>query len=218
MYQYILFDLDGTLSDSKPGICKCVERALNAFGIFVDSLDVLEPFIGPPLRDSFKEFYGFEDEDIEKAILIYRERYSTVGLFENDMYEGIDLLLKELKENGRHLAVASSKPKVFVERILEHFDILKYFDVVMGSNLDGTMESKLDVLNEALRLMFDGKPVVKSECVMIGDRKFDIEASNQINVPNIGVTYGFGSKEELKTAGAEKIVDSVSELRNVLMA
>lgn len=157
MYSYILFDLDGTLTDPKPGITGCVQYALHKFGIEEPDPDKLEPFIGPPLLDSFQEFYGFDEEKGLQAIAYYRERFSTVGLFENEIYPGIAQMLARLQKAGSRLAVASSKPTVFVTRILEHFEILSYFDVIVGSELDGTRGRKEEVVEEALRqLLRDG--------------------------------------------------------------
>ena len=138
MKKYLLFDLDGTLTDPKVGICTCVQYALKAMGIDEPDLDKLEPFIGPPLKDSFMNFYHMSEEQAEAAIAKYRERFADVGIFENKVYDGIPEMLKNLQANGMELAVASSKPEVFVERILEHFGIRKYFKAVVGSELDGT--------------------------------------------------------------------------------
>ena len=151
MFQYVLFDLDGTLTDPKEGITKCVQYALKAFGIEEENLDNLECFIGPPLRDSFMQYYGFTPKQAEKAIEVYRERFRTVGLFENQVYEGIPQLLKACKEAGMFLAIASSKPTIFVKRILEHFALDSYFDVIVGAELDGSREKKEDIVEEALR-------------------------------------------------------------------
>ena len=217
MYNYILFDLDGTLSDPKIGICTCVQHALKKMGIDEPDIDKLEPFIGPPLRDSFKEYYQMNDEEAEKAITYYRERFSTVGKYENELYPGIYELLRDLKKKGRKVAIASSKPTVFVEDILNHFEIRSFFDVVIGSELDGSRDKKEDVLKEALDKLFEGGEIEYDETVMIGDRKFDIEASNKLEIDCIGVTYGYGSREELETAGATAIVNSVIGLRTILM-
>ena len=151
MFEYVLFDLDGTLTDPKEGITKCVQYALKAFGIEEENLDNLECFIGPPLRDSFMQYYGFTPKQAEKAIEVYRERFRTVGLFENQVYEGIPQLLKACKEAGMVLAIASSKPTIFVKRILEHFALDSYFDVIVGAELDGSREKKEDIVEEALR-------------------------------------------------------------------
>ncbi len=233
MYQYILFDLDGTLTDPKIGITSCVQYALRKFGIEEPDLDKLEPFIGPPLTDSFREFYGFDDAKIQQAVAYYRERFSSVGLFENEIYPGTAQMLARLQKEGRRLAVASSKPAVFVKRILEHFEILSYFDVVVGSELDGTRVKKEEVVEEALRqLLRNGgsgqEALVKSmadmmqehprrDIVMVGDRKFDIEGAKAYRMDSIGVAYGYAAAGELEEAGADVIVETVEELEQVLM-
>ena len=172
MKQYLLFDLDGTLTDPKVGICTCVQYALASFGIEEPDLDKLEPFIGPPLKNSFMNYYHLTEEQAEEAIEKYRERFKDTGIFENKLYDGIEQMLIALNSKGMHLAVASSKPQVFVERILEHFHIARYFRVVVGSELDGTRVNKEEVIEEALRQLFGDKPVDKSQVYMIGDGSF----------------------------------------------
>ena len=217
MKEYLLFDLDGTLTDPKVGITTCVQYALKEFGIDEPDLDKLEPFIGPPLKESFMEFYGFSEEDAEKAIEKYRERFSEIGIYENDVYEGIPQMLRLLQSRGMFLAVASSKPTEYVERILEHFDLRRYFKVVVGSEMDGTRVNKDEVVLEALNRLFSYKPIAYDKVYMIGDRKFDVEGAKKIGVESVGVTYGYGSMEELKEAHADYIVRSVEELRSLLM-
>ncbi|MCR4728134.1 MAG: HAD hydrolase-like protein [Lachnospiraceae bacterium] len=218
MFDYILFDLDGTVSDPKVGICTSVQYGLSKMGIDVPDINVLTPFIGPPLRDSFRDFYHIKDEDIEKVVAFYRERFSTVGLFENELYPGIEELLSTLRKNGKKLALASSKPRVFVVKILDYFGITGYFDVVMGSELDGTRENKVEIIEESLRLLFEGETPDLEKCVMVGDRKYDVEAAAKVGLKGIGVTYGYGSREELVNAGADIICDSVEELKNLLLS
>ena len=218
MYKYVLFDLDGTISDPKVGICTSVQTALRKYGIDVPDINTLTPFIGPPLRDSFRDFYHIKPEDMEDVIAAYRARFSTVGLFENDLYDGIPELLKTLKESGRKLALASSKPRVFVEKILDHFGISEYFDVIMGSELDGTRENKSEIIAECLRLLSLNPKGDLSECAMVGDRKYDVEAAIAAHLPAIAVSYGYGSKEELTAAGATIIAESVGELGNILLS
>ncbi len=214
MYQYILFDLDGTLTDPKIGITSCVQYALHKLGIEEPDLDELEPFIGPPLTDSFREFYGFDDETVQQAVIYYRERFSTVGLFENDIYPGIAQMLERLKQAERRLAVASSKPTVFVKQILEHFEILSYFDVIVGSELDGTRAKKEEVVEEALRQLLCGGN--GHDIVMVGDRKFDVEGAKAYGIDSIGVAYGYAACGELEEAGADVIVETVEELEKAL--
>lgn len=213
----MLFDLDGTLTDPKIGITTCVQYALRDQGIEEPDLDKLEPFIGPPLKTSFMELYQLNENQAEQAIEKYRERFQEIGLFENKVYAGIPQMLRKLKENGIHLAVASSKPTVFVQRILEHFHIEQYFEVVVGSELDGTRIEKEEVVQEVLAQLFGDKPKALEEVYMIGDRKFDIEGAKAMSVESVGVSYGYGGVQELKEAGADYIVRSVEELRKFLL-
>lgn len=216
-FQYLLFDLDGTLTDPKLGITTCVQYALHKFGIEEADLDKLEPFIGPPLSDSFQEFYGFDEGQAADAIKAYRERFSTIGLFENELYTGMDKLLARLKGEGKKLAVASSKPEVFVRKILKHFGIEQYFDVIVGSELDGTRSKKEEVIEEALRqLCHEGKSD-NDIVVMIGDRKFDIQGAKAFGLVSVGVSFGYAAPGELEQAGADYIVDTVSELEELLL-
>ena len=148
--KYILFDLDGTVTDPMIGITKSVRYALNKFGIEVEDLNTLCKFIGPPLKDSFMNFYNFTEEDALKAIAYYREYFSTNGLYENTVYENFEDMLIALKNDGKSLIIATSKPTVFAEKILEHFNLKKYFDFISGSNLDNTRTKKADVISYAL--------------------------------------------------------------------
>lgn len=217
MKEYLLFDLDGTLTDPKVGITTCVQYALKAFGIEESNLDKLEPFIGPPLKNSFMEFYDMTDEQAEAAVEKYRERFRDIGLFENEVYIGIPEMLKKLQKKGMHLAVASSKPTVYVERILEHFGMKQYFEVIVGSELDGRRVNKDEVVSEALRQLFGEKAVEHDKVYMIGDRKFDVEGARAQGVESVGVSYGYGSLVELQEAGADYIVESPGELSCFLL-
>lgn len=217
MYQYILFDLDGTLTDPKIGITTCVQYALHKMGIEEPDPDRLEPFIGPPLIDSFREFYDMNEEEAVRAVEYYRERFSTVGLFENEVYSGIPELLARLKKDGRKLAIASSKPTVYVKKILEYFSIYEYFDIIVGSELDGTRCRKEEVVEEALEQLSADDKFRKRDAVMIGDRKFDIEGAKAHQIPSIGVNYGYAIDNELMEAGADCVVGNVKELSEVLL-
>lgn len=220
MYHYILFDLDGTLTDPKPGITGCVQYALHQFGIEEPDADKLEPFIGPPLLDSFQEFYGFDEEKGQQAIAYYRERFSVVGLFENEVYPGIPQMLAKLQASGCHLAVASSKPEVFVRRILEHFALLNYFEVIVGSELDGRRSRKEEVVEEALRQLTGGEmdEMNPENTAMVGDRKFDILGAKAYHIAAVGVSYGYAAKGELEEAGADRIAGTVEELERMLLS
>lgn len=217
MFSYILFDLDGTLSDPKQGICGSVQYALKSFGIDEPDMDRLEPFIGPPLRDSFMKYYHFTQEQAEEAVAKYRERFSVTGKYENTLYPGITVLLHDLVQSGAKLAVASSKPTVYVEDILVHFGIRQYFDIVVGSELDGTRDRKEEVVLEVLRQLAQRYGTKPWEVVMIGDRSFDIEGAKAAGTHNIAVTYGYAQPGELEQAGAEIIVRDVQGLRQVLL-
>jgi len=217
MKKYLLFDLDGTLTDPKVGICTCVQYALSAMGIEEPDIDKLEGFIGPPLKDSFIKFYGMSEEQAEEAIAKYRERFQDTGIFENRIYDGVSHMLQLLMSKGMFLAVASSKPTVFVERILEHFNIKRFFKVVVGSELDGTRTDKNEVVEEALKQLFGDSPVDREQVYMIGDRSYDMEGARKAGVESVGVTYGYGSMEELKEAKADYIVRSVEELQKFLL-
>lgn len=220
MFQYCLFDLDGTLTDPREGITKSVQHALKAFGIYEPDLKKLEPFIGPPLKDSFMELYGLSETQAVKAIEIYRERFAPTGVLENQIYPGIAELLGRLQEEGVRLAVASSKPTCFVHQILKHFDIEQYFEVIVGSELDGTRTAKEEVVEEALKQLAVWnlpKEEKKKKCAMIGDRKFDIQGAKAYGLTGIGVGFGFAKEGELLLEGADYIVDTVEELSALLL-
>lgn len=220
MFDYILFDLDGTLTDPKLGITRSVQYALRALGIEEPSLDKLEPFIGPPLADSFREFYGLEEKQVVTAVAKYRERFSDQGIYENEIYPGTVRMLASLRAGGKKLAIASSKPTPFVERILDHFEIRAYFDYIIGSNMDGTRGKKEAVVEEALRQMLPaGMPPAekKAGVAMVGDRRFDIEGAREHGITSVGVSFGYAPEGELEQAGADHIVDTVEALAGLLM-
>lgn len=212
--QYILFDLDGTLTDPMEGITRSAQHALKHFGIEVSDHTSLDFFIGPPLRDTFKQRYGMSEEDADEAIRIFREYFEPKGIFENEIYEGIPRLLEHLTQAGRSLILATSKPVDFAERILEYFDIKDYFDFVAGSTMDERRADKEEVIGYALE---ECQLIDLSELVMVGDRKYDIQAAKAFGIYTIGVLYGYGSKEELKKAGADCLVKTVDELEEVLL-
>lgn len=209
MYQYILFDLDGTLTNPEIGITSSVMYALEKFNIKVEDRKELHPFIGPPLGDSFQRYYGLSEEESQLAIKYYRERFSVKGLYENEVYEGVDKLLQQLKESGKTLIIATSKPEEFTLKILKHFDLLKYFDYVAGATMDGSRGEKADVIRYALKISGIKD---KSKAIMIGDRKYDILGAKENGLDSIGVLFGFGDYEELSKAGADYVVKSVEEI------
>jgi phosphoglycolate phosphatase len=208
----ILFDLDGTLTDPKEGITKCVEYALNKFDIEVEHPDLLIPYIGPPLYDSFIEIQGFTDAAALQAVDFYRERYRTLGMFENSVIPGIPELLESLRNQGFDLYVATSKPTVFAEEILRHYKLDGYFKYAAGSNLDGTRSKKREVIQYVL----DENDIPAAQALMIGDREHDIIGAQGCGIPSIGVLFGYGSEEELSAAGADYIANTVEDVSNII--
>lgn len=213
MYQYILFDLDGTLTDPREGITKSVQYALSKMGIEEPDLTALEHFIGPPLYDEFRRCYDFDDTQAKQAVAAYRERFSVHGWKENILFDGVPTMLKTLREAGKTLAIASSKPTLFVEKILELFEIAPYFDVVSGATLDGSISTKAQVVEQALDMLSvkDRKRVV-----LVGDRMHDVEGARSCDIDCVGVTFGFGGLQELQQAGAKYIVQDFVELMQLL--
>lgn len=213
MYQYILFDLDGTLTDPREGITKSVQYALSKMGIEEPDLTALEHFIGPPLYDEFRRCYDFDDIQAKQAVAAYRERFSVHGWKENLLFDGVPTMLQTLRAAGKTLAVASSKPTVFVKKILELFEIAPYFDAVSGATLDGSISTKAQVVEQALAMLLvrDRKDVV-----LVGDRMHDVEGAQLCAIDCVGVTFGFGGFEELQQAGARYIVQDFAELIQVL--
>lgn len=213
-YKYLLFDLDGTITDSETGITRCVEYALNYFGIQVNDLRELSPFIGPPLLDSFKDFYHFNDEQAIIATAKYRERYTDKGIFENELYPGIKELLAEAQQKDKKVILATSKPEIFARRILDYFGLSNYFFFIAGSGLDGSLHTKTDVINHILQ---SNNITELSTVVMIGDRKHDIIGAKNVGIDSIGVLYGFGDYKELSEAVANYIVEDITTLRKLLL-
>lgn len=212
MKQYLLFDLDGTLTDPMVGITSSVQYALEKFGIHVRYLKELIPFIGPPLAESFQKFYGFSKEDAERAIQYYREYYAPKGIFENEVYEGIPEMLAHLTEAGFTLLVATSKPTVFARKVLKHFGMEDYFSFVGGSELDGSRTKKAEVISYILKTC----GIEAKEAIMIGDRRHDIEGGKACGLESVGVLYGYGTEQELTEAGADHIIRTVAELEDYL--
>ena len=213
-YNTVLFDLDGTLTDPGVGITKSVEYALNHYGITVQDRAELYPFIGPPLIDSFMKFYGFSKEQAVEAVDVYREYFRVKGLFENEVYQGVDQMLDELKKAGKTLLVASSKPEEFVLTILKHFDLLPYFDFVGGAAMDETRSKKEEVVEYVLQ---QAKITDTATAVMVGDRKFDVQGAHAFGLDAIAVTYGYGSLEELTDAQPEYLADSPAGVGEILI-
>ena len=209
-YKYLFFDLDGTLTDSAPGIIRSVKYALDKFGIVENDEAALLRFIGPPLPDSFRDFYGFDDEKAALGVKYYREYYADNGIFENSVYEGICELLEMLCKKGHILYLATSKPYEYALRILEKFGLSRFFTGVCGSTMDEKNGGKAFIVSKALEL----SRADKKDVLMIGDRHHDIEGAAVNGIDSLGVLYGYGNYEEFVAAGATYIANTVSDISN----
>lgn len=208
-YRYLLFDLDGTLTDSAEGIINSVLYALEKFGIKENDREKLTAFVGPPLLDSFMKYYGVSAAEAQTLTTYYREYFSTKGWQENRVYEGIPEALAELQAQGKHLILATSKPEVYARKIMDLFDLAKYFDLICGASMDGTISKKADVIGLVLeKLSREYLP----EMVMIGDREHDVLGAKAHGIPCVGVLYGYGSRTELGSAGAAALCEAVGDL------
>lgn len=212
-YDVVLFDLDGTLTDPGIGITNSVMHALKKYGIEVADRAELYKFIGPPLIDSFEKYYGFSHEEAVKSVDYYREYYRDKGIYENSVYDGIDSLLAELHKNGKKIILATSKPELFAKQILRHFNLEKYFLFAAGSTMDETRTNKAEVIEYALS---ECGITEKASVVMIGDREHDIIGANKNGIDSIGVLFGYGSREELETAGATYIAETVEDINRYI--
>lgn len=208
MYKNVLFDLDGTLTDPKVGITKCVAHALKYFGIEVSDTDSLCDFIGPPLSLMFAKRFGFDESQCTKAIEVYRERFSTVGKFENEVYPYTEKILSLLKDRGVRIFVATSKPEKFAVEILEHFGLAHYFEKIRGIGMDEEKVEK-DVIITRVMSEYGLEP---ADTVMVGDRCFDIDGAHKNNIKCIGVLFGYGSETELKEHNADCIINTNEDL------
>lgn len=210
MYKAIFFDLDGTLTESGEGITKSVQYALEKLGKPEEDLDKLRVFIGPPLMEQFMKYADVDETEARRAVEYYRERYAVKGIFENRPYDGVENLLRELKGRGYILAVASSKPEYYVTKILDYFNLSSYFEVVVGSEMNGARTSKTEVIEEALkRLNMSDR---RKEVLMVGDKEHDVLGARAAGLACVAVGYGYGTKEELTVAQPLKIVASIEEL------
>ncbi|MBG9581783.1 5'-nucleotidase [Bacillus thuringiensis] len=214
MYTTYLFDLDGTLTDPKEGIVNSVLYALKKVGIEELHIRELDSFIGPPIQQSFVERYNMNEGEVERAVFYFREYLKQSGLLENNIYEGIPNLLQQLKNTGNRLFIATSKPTIFAEQVIEHFQLTNYFEDIIGSNLDGTRIKKEEIIAHILQT---NEELNKEEIVMIGDRKHDIIGANQNGIASIGVLYGYGSETELTEVGATHIAIDVKELHHLCL-
>lgn len=211
----VLFDLDGTIIDSALGITTCTQYALRAFGIEETDLSKLRCFIGPPLMDSFPRYYQFSEEQARAAVEKYRERYHTIGIYECELYPDVEIVLQQLRAHGYQIALASSKPEVSCKRILEHFEIDKYFDEIVGATLDGKIDTKSQVLCEVFKRL---QITDKKEILLVGDTIFDAVGAREAGIACLGVSYGFGARKELLDNGAVAVCNSMKEVGDYVIS
>lgn len=210
MGKAILFDLDGTLTDSGEGIINCATLALNHFGLPVPDRETMRVFVGPPLDETFMKF-GVPADKTDEAIAVYRSRYTTIGKFENIPYPGVEKMLQALKANGHKLYVATSKPEKMSIEILEHFDLAKYFDLICGATLDGSRSKKADIITYLLE-----KAGGAEQAIMVGDTSYDVIGAKAHGMPAIGVSWGYGKVADMEAAGAAAIAHTMDELLQLL--
>lgn len=211
MYNTILFDLDGTLTDPGIGITNSVAYALSKWNIEAKDRSELYKFIGPPLLDSFSEYYGFSEEQAQEALKYYREYFRSKGIYENEVYPGVVKMLESLKSSGKKIVLATSKPEDFAVIILKHFDLYKYFDFVAGATMDEKRTKKGDVIAYAMESCGITEANLK-DVIMVGDRKHDVLGAKENNLDCIGVLFGYGDREELEAAGAKFIAEKVEDI------
>ena len=211
----ILWDLDGTIINSEEGVTKCVQYALRAHGIDEPDLEKLKCFIGPPLGVMYREKYHMSEEEAWQAVARYRERFDVAGIFECSLYDGVKETIISLKKKGYFQALASSKPETACRRILAHFGLTEYFDEIVGATLDGSISTKREVLEELGRRLKD-REFSKQEICLIGDTKYDAAGAKEYGIRPIGVSYGFGTREEQLAAGAEAVFDRIGEVERYI--
>ena len=208
---HLLFDLDGTLTDPKQGIVTCIRHALQCLDIEIATDIRLESYIGPPLRDTFRSLCG-GDSNVEAAVGYYRERFATVGLFENRVYDGIPRCLEQLRARAESIHLATSKPTIYAERIIQHFGLERFFDRIYGSELDGRLGDKTELIGHILKR----EKQTAANTIMVGDRSFDMVGARNNKVRAIGVLWGYGSETELDQAGAHQLCSHPAELSDHL--
>lgn len=212
-YSAVLFDFDGTVADTGRGIFTSIQYAVEQLGFEPLDNETLRRFIGPPIYDSFKRELGLDNEKSDFAVKKYREKYSESGIYELDLYDGILPLMKTLRENGIKIGIASSKPQNFLIRIVDYLRIGELVDFISAPSADDTPQSKTSLINNAAEAL----NIAKDKILMVGDRYFDINGANGAGVESVGVTFGYGSEEELKKAGATYIAGCAEEIRNIIL-
>lgn len=207
--KYVLFDLDGTLTDSQDGILNSIEYMLDFYGIRAESRDALRPWLGPPLKESLMKYYGFPEEKALEGVIKYREYFDRKGIFENRVYPGIIPLLETLTAEGHQLFLATSKPEIASRRIMEHFNLAGYFTYIGGASQDDSRVRKADVIRYVLDTC---KITDLSQVIMVGDREQDVFGARENGLETIGVLYGYGPREELEQAGAAYLAAEAEDI------
>lgn len=212
-YNYVIFDLDGTLSDSKEGITKSVQYALKKVGIIEENLEDLEHFVGPPMVEQYIKTYGMTKDKAFETLGYYRERYTPIGIYETKAYPGVKEILDALKKKDIKIGMATSKPEGMAIEVAKYLKIEDYFDIICGADLKGPRQSKADVLNK----LFENSDFIKEESVLVGDTHYDIEGANKVGIDSIGVGWGMGTQEEMMSSGALDVFDDYKSLINYLV-
>ena len=213
-YHTVLFDLDGTITDSGPGIMNCVRYALQKAGMPEADEAELRAFIGPPLHEQFRDFCGITDDQAEEMVRQYRERYSGTGIFENRVYDGVIPMLEQLKGAGIRILLATSKPEKFAKIIADHFGFAEYFDFIGGANMDGTRTDKQEVIEYVLESCGVSD---RTDLIMVGDRRYDVEGAKKAGLASMGVLYGYGSREEIEAAGPDLIAETPADVTALIL-
>lgn len=213
-YDVILFDLDGTLTESAPGITNSVVYALKKFGIEETDQEKLNKFVGPPLTETYSQYYGFTEEQCQQGVVWFREYYEAKGIFENSVYDGVEEMLKRLHDAGKRIIMATSKPEPMAVRIVEHFGLADYFERIAGSTMDETRTAKADVIAYALE---ECRITDKAKVLMVGDRRHDIAGAQKNGLDSMGVLYGYGGRAELESAGATLLAKTPGEVADMLL-
>ena len=217
-YKYILWDLDGTLANTYEGISKCIDYALKPFGVKIETTEDYKKFMGPPFRYSLRKYLGFNAQESEDFIRLYRERYIPIGAYECEIFPDAGDAVREFREAGLYQAVTTSKPETQAETIVGKFGLTDVFDDICGATLDGKIDTKIQVLNEEFRRIEAKDPDFdKAQAILIGDTIYDAEGSKEAGIDFAGVSYGFGTREDLEASGALAIVDDPLELRDIIL-
>jgi phosphoglycolate phosphatase len=212
-YTSLLFDLDGVVTDPYEGIAHSIQYALGKFAITENDTATLKAFIGPPLEKSFREYYTFGVQDAKRAVAYYREYFAEKGIYENEVYPGMVAVLEELNNRNKICILATSKPDIFAKKILRHFNLDSYFAHIVGSNLDGTLSEKEDIIKHCIEMYH----LHQKTTVMTGDRKYDIAGAHKNGIDAVGVLYGYGSREELEQESPEYIIARVMDLPGIIV-